>query len=54
MMTVLLNRLEQQFKTFSSLDLILIGGDFNSRTGTEQRVTCKTISLALVFRGAAQ
>ena len=26
------NRLEQQFKKFSSSDLILIGADFNSRT----------------------
>ena len=30
-----IDRLQQQLKKFSSSDLILIGGDFNSRTGTE-------------------
>ena len=30
-----IDRLEQQLKKFCSSDLILIGGDFNSRTGTE-------------------
>ena len=32
---MLLIGLEQQLKKFSSSDLILAGGDFNSRTGTE-------------------
>ena len=30
-----IDRLEQQLNKFSSSNLILIGGDFNSRTGTE-------------------
>ena len=30
-----IDRLEQQLKKFCPSDLILIGGDFNSRTGTE-------------------